>query len=139
MIEVMIDKYCFWQSEKGSPYLFGFSSYLYFKEIYFKPLGWLETGGVLSINWMESKPAPDAVLEFASCKCKKIKCSNKQCKCKSLGLPCTDLCECVNCENEPIASEEQKDDEIVGDDEGMNDDVIDTDDVLDEGDEEFIL
>lgn len=105
----------------------------------FKSLGWMDTGGVLNVNWMENKPAPDAVLEFASCKCKKTKCCNKQCKCKSLGLPCTDLCECVNCENEPIASEEQKDDEVVGDDEGMDDDVIDFDDLLDEGDEQFFL
>ena len=48
---------------------------------------------------MKKKPAPETILEFASCKCQKTMCQRNNCHCKSLNLPCTELCGCVNCAN----------------------------------------
>ena len=54
--------------------------------------GWKEDDGKLAVNWTLFKPAPDSILEFVSCECKKSQCVNNQCKCKSVNLSCTDLC-----------------------------------------------
>ena len=63
--------------------------------------GWLLSGGVLEPKWMIQKPAPDSLLEFLSCGCKKSGCQNNMCVCISSGLNCTDLCYCIACSNLP--------------------------------------
>ena len=64
--------------------------------------GWCkdETTGTLELKWMNQKPAPDAILEFLSCGCKKSKCENNKCvrvangmKCKK--SKCENKCVCV--------------------------------------------
>ncbi len=76
--------------------------------------GWvLSDNGELMINWMTGEPAPDTVLEFLSCKCKKS-CKLPRCQCMVNGLPCTQACTLQDCDN-------MKDDE-----EFMNDQQYDT-------------
>ena len=41
--------------------------------------GWLLTNGILETKWMSQKPAPDSLLEFLSCGCKKSGCRNNMC------------------------------------------------------------
>ena len=53
----------------------------------------------LEIKWMNQKPAPDALLEFLSCGCKKSECRNNRCVCVVNGLKCTDICGCTTCAN----------------------------------------
>lgn len=66
-------------------------------------MGWkmetLADSQVLSIDWMEKKPAPEAVLELLPCKC-------KSCLCVVNGLTCTDICALANCENQVEADDE---------------------------------
>ena len=61
--------------------------------------GWLlGDDGELQINWMTGAPAPNIVLEFLSCKCKK---SWKLPSCQWMvnGLPCTQACTLQDCED----------------------------------------
>ena len=61
--------------------------------------GWmLDEEGQLTINWMAGPMAPDAVLEFLSCKCIR-KCELKSCQCMMNGLKCTEACKLQTCEN----------------------------------------
>ena len=57
----------------------------------------------LSVDWMDGPPAPDAVLEMLSCKCRKS-CRAPQCQCAVNGLKCFDLCSLKHCENQPLDS-----------------------------------
>ena len=61
--------------------------------------GWLLRNGMLETNWMSQKPAPDTLLEFLSCGCKKSGCQNNMCICIANGLKCTDICSCTDCTN----------------------------------------
>ena len=61
--------------------------------------GWtLRQDGSLAIKWMNGDPAPDAVLEFLACKCKKA-CKLPSCVCLANGMPCTDMCTLALCDN----------------------------------------
>lgn len=62
-------------------------------------MGTLADSQVLSIDWMEKKPAPETVLELLTCKC-------KSCSCVVNGLKCTDICALANCENQVEADDE---------------------------------
>ena len=83
--------------------------------------GWVLGGnGELIINWMSTAPAPDIVLQFLSCKCKKS-CKLPKCQCMVNGLQCTDACFLQECEN-------MKDEEITTDhDAGCVDSDTDSD------------
>ena len=89
-------------------------------------IGWKLQSGELYIDWTDESAAPDVVLEFMSCPCKKG-CEKENCSCASNGLPCTDMCKCKNCSNviqvEDIIN-------IINDEE-------DVDDYDDDTDEEF--
>ena len=48
----------------------------------------------------ELLPAPEAIIEMVRCRCK-ADCSSQKCSCTSVGLPCTELCQCSSdCLNE---------------------------------------
>ena len=65
--------------------------------------------GKLNVKWMTKKTAPDALLEFASCNCKRSKCTTLICPCMKSGFICTDVCGCGDkCEN--VTNEESDDD-----------------------------
>jgi hypothetical protein len=51
------------------------------------------------VKWMSQKPAPDSILEFSLCGCKKSGCKNNMCSCVANGLKCTDICGCTQCLN----------------------------------------
>lgn len=61
--------------------------------------GWvLSDSGDLIINWMTGDPAPERVIAFLSCKCKKT-CKRPTCQCLMNGLPCTQACSLQICDN----------------------------------------
>ena len=43
--------------------------------------GWKVEDGDISVHWMDLPPAPDSVLEFVHCSCKKSKCSQGKGSC----------------------------------------------------------
>ena len=52
----------------------------------FEPLdpngnGWYIADGMINIKWQTQLPAPEAILQFVSCECKKSKCANNMCRC----------------------------------------------------------
>ena len=78
----------------------------------------------LAVEWLRQKPAPELVLKFVSCKCKKNKCRNGMCNCFVVGLRCTNICRCLNCANRTPA----KDEELrEADESGSRDDSSDDD------------
>ena len=58
--------------------------------------GWERNENKLQIRWTTKKPAPDEVLEFVICNCKKSRCETNKCPCFSFDMKCTDLCNCRN-------------------------------------------
>ena len=67
--------------------------------------GWEIAGSAITVKWLNLKPAPEDILEFLSCSCKKS-CLNEDCCCFKGGLKCTDICS-VQCDN--IASDDDED------------------------------
>ena len=67
----------------------------------------------LIIEWMRGSPAPEAVLQFLSCKCKRS-CQMPSCTCLCNGLRCTDMCKLQTCTNQ--AKEEDKPVELTDSD-----------------------
>lgn len=61
--------------------------------------GWITEGGELKIQWMLRNPVPETLVDFIACNCKKTKCCQKSCVCVAHGLKCSDLCNCIQCEN----------------------------------------
>ena len=55
-------------------------------------------GTDLNIKWGTMESAPDSILEYVMCRCKKG-CNTKRCSCKKADLQCTELCQCGECEN----------------------------------------
>ena len=72
--------------------------------------GWKQLDGQLVIDWMTTSPAPNTILEFLSCGCKKS-CDNNKCKCRAHGLKCTDMCTLKDCSNFIVPFEENESDE----------------------------
>ena len=89
--------------------------------------GWRKVDDEIEIHWLNEKPAPDAILEFVTCGCKKTNCSNNQCSCRAVDLPCTDLCRCVDCKNENRELDLDESDEDESDSEIDDDEEIEFD------------
>ena len=61
--------------------------------------GWtLDDQRELTINWITGPMAPDALLEFLSCKCAR-NCQLPSCQCMVNGLKCTEACRLQTCDN----------------------------------------
>ena len=56
--------------------------------------GWEKSENVLEIKWMTAKPAPEEILEFTTCACKRNSCITKRCQCYAFHLKYIDQCEC---------------------------------------------
>ena len=71
----------------------------------------LETihNGMVAIT-TDPLPVPKAVIEMKICPCR-MKCQTKQCKCNKLNLKCSEMCFCVDYENN-----EDYDDAVSGTD-----------------------
>ena len=81
--------------------------------------GWiLSENNQLAIKWMQGNPAPDSVLNFLACNCKR-KCTLPDRSCMNNGLTCTDMCSLQNCDNQAS----HKDDDIEIDFDSDDDDV----------------
>ena len=60
--------------------------------------GWkLDEEGNVIIDWMTIPAAPDSVLEFVNCKCRKG--CDSRCSCVKASLKCSGLCACDDCRN----------------------------------------
>ncbi len=82
--------------------------------------GWILEGNNLEIKWGTKESAPDSILEYVMCKCKKG-CNTKRCSCQKANLPCTELCQCSECEN--IQGNSMEEDDII--DYGLDEDIDD--------------
>ena len=94
--------------------------------------GWKQDNGNICIEWMTEKPAPEAMLEFVSCNCKKNKCQSGSSNCKSLDLVCTDACGCSSCENFTNEHDtDSEEDSLYSSDSSDGDDYVENDDLID--------
>ena len=64
----------------------------------FEDHGWVVADESVTVKWMLLPIAPDSVLSFVSCSCKKG-CDNNRCSCTRAKLNCSDLCHCHGCQN----------------------------------------
>lgn len=64
-------------------------------------MGWklqqVEEREELQFDWMDGKPAPDAVLELLACHCTRSR-KLPSCVCLAGGLKCTDICTLKECQ-----------------------------------------
>ena len=58
-------------------------------------------GEELQFDWMEGRPAPEAVLDLLACRCTRS-CKLLNCICLLNGLKCTDMCTLKDCNNESV-------------------------------------
>ena len=65
--------------------------------------------GKLTFTWMTLPVAPKSVLQHVQCSCQKTRCSTSACSCGKASLPCTELCQCNQCENISCRLEEYDD------------------------------
>lgn len=61
--------------------------------------GWAEDNRELSITWSTLPPAPENILAYAHCSCKKSACNSDRCSCRRAEVSCTELCGCTDCGN----------------------------------------
>ena len=64
---------------------------------------------LMVVDWMDGRPAPEAILALLACKCSKM-CTLPSCVCLANGLKCTDMCKLSDCDNCPSNDEESTDD-----------------------------
>ena len=80
------------------------------------------------------KPVPDSVLQLIKCGCAKEKCATNRCQCRKAGLSCTDLCQCMDREDDEDQCHNRGQKEDLSDEsdkEDKEDNVDDDDDCED--------
>ena len=97
--------------------------------------GWkLDEDDNLSITWLQSPPAPAAVLELLTCSCSRS-CTLPSCTCLANSLNCTDMCKLKDCDNrKEEETDEDLDMELTSRD--TDDTSSDTDDTSSDTDDE---
>ena len=79
-------------------------------------MGWklqqVEERDELQFDWMDGKPASDAVLERLACRCTRSR-KVSSCICLANGLKCTDICTLKECQNQ-VDDDEEIDDGTDG-------------------------
>ena len=88
---------------------------------------WLMNDSEMQIEWCIQKPAPDAVLEFVTCRCVKTISKTAKCNCSAVCLPCTNACSCSQCDNKAESAESQGEEAENDDDETSEDELDDND------------
>ena len=84
--------------------------------------GWKRMAeNTFQIQWTEKEPAPESLLEFVLCSCKNSKCATNACRCRKVQIHCSDLCDCLNCENHADDDESEVSDESSSSDSGDSD------------------
>ena len=61
--------------------------------------GWESSGEAYWPILTDELPAPLSLIELSVCSCK-TKFATNRCKCRKNALQCTDMCKCVDCEND---------------------------------------
>lgn len=74
------------------------------------------------------QPAPDAVLHLVKCGCSRERCSTNRCKCRKAGLPCTDLCSCMDNEEDEHCNNAIEEKEEIGSESSDDEEEVDVDD-----------
>lgn len=67
--------------------------------------GWERDDGVLMPVLTDMPPAPEQLIEVSSCICK-TGCNTMRCKCKKNNMVCTEMCLCVECQNDDEEEDE---------------------------------
>jgi hypothetical protein len=80
---------------------------------------------------MTRPSAPDSLLEYVQCNCKKG-CKTSRCSCLKSGLRCTDICGCDDCQNSQRADPNESDEEDSCE-------SSDTSDHDDDSDDDFLV
>ncbi|KAL8610714.1 hypothetical protein ACOMHN_016697 [Nucella lapillus] len=75
---------------------------------------------VLVVDWMDVRPAPEAVIELLACKCTRA-CTALECTCIQHGLKCSDMCKLKECDNQPVNADLEDVSELADDDDFDND------------------
>ena len=70
---------------------------------------------LLVVDWMDGRPAPEAILALLACKCSRM-CTLPKCVCLANGLKCTDMCKLSECENRSSDDEDTTDEDDDVDD-----------------------
>ena len=78
--------------------------------------GWEAVDNSLLPITTDSLPASKAVIEMTVCSCK-TKCLTNRCKCRKNNLKCTDMCLCIDCENDEQCNDSSSENESESDDE----------------------
>ena len=81
--------------------------------------GWEKIEDSLQPIMNDNLPAPIALIELSMCGCKTV-CTTNRCKCRKNGLPCTDMCKCLNCKNDGT-EDDDSDSDLEFDDEEIDD------------------
>jgi len=79
--------------------------------------GWEAKDGGLSVVWNTIPFAPDCLLKYISCRCKRSGCTGGRCSCREHSLLCTELCSCEGCGNSDSAEQDIEDTDVASDDE----------------------
>ena len=74
----------------------------------------------LVVHWMDSQPAPQAILDLLACKCAK-KCELPKCECMVNGLKCTDMCRLPDCDNQADQADSEEYTNEIDNDESEED------------------
>ena len=89
--------------------------------------GWEVVDGQLTTKWdtEEGKGKNSSLRQqiLKKCCCKKSKCISDQCSCHRRAMLCSQLCLCVDCENEYAASETEEEEPVPVLDDLRNDDM----------------
>ncbi|XP_028407266.1 uncharacterized protein LOC114529889 [Dendronephthya gigantea] len=83
--------------------------------------GWTLDGSKLDIKWGLKECAPESILEYVMCRCKKGR-STKRCSCQKAELPCTELCQCSECKNVESNANDESDIDYGSDEDDDQDD-----------------
>ena len=81
--------------------------------------GWERIEDSLQPIMNDNLPAPIALIELSMCGCKTV-CTTNRFKCRKNGLPCTDMCKCLNCKKDGT-EDDDSDSDLEFDDEEIDD------------------
>lgn len=81
-------------------------------------------------------PAPEQLIEVSSCTCK-TGCNTMRCKCKKNNMVCTEMCLCVECQNDDEEEDEVNNNPSWSEDEDDGESIDEEDAGLSGEDEQF--
>lgn len=85
--------------------------------------GWKLQDEQLVVQWTSHPPGQSLLTQLVKCSCKKTYCNSRCCSCVSQNLPCTGLCQCLNCTNHADEDDSQMCDGVGSDDTSDESDI----------------